>query len=178
MSESFKLNLVFQNETPIAHEKRESTTFENVKQWSVKNQEQDSYRIIEVELVDGNVYTFFENDQFELIKSQVIKTTTAINEVRGEMVRQVVKWGQQNHVSYTPQGVLESQDPLSSELAKVICDLKAKHCVISWTDIFLEEVFEAIDEAKAGDLEKLRTELVQCAAVAVSWIESIDRNQK
>ncbi len=103
---------------------------------------------------------------------------SVLDEVGAEMSRQVAKWGIQNHLSFTPQGVIESISPISSELAKTICDMKSKYGFVSWTDIFLEEVFEAIDEAKAGDLEKLRTELVQCAAVAVSWIESIDRNQK
>ena len=177
MKELYKLILVFQNEVPVNHEPRETKTFENVVKWSVTTQEQDGYRIITVELVDGNVYTYYENDQFELIKSTAIKANPAINEVRGEMVRQVAKWGVQQHKSYTINTVMNEVE-ISADAAKARCDEKAKKGLVSWTDIFLEEVFEAFDEAKKGNLENLRTELVQCAAVAVSWIESIDRNKK
>jgi hypothetical protein len=41
----------------------------------------------------------------------------------------------------------------------------------SWLTILLEEVFEAAGEE---DISRLRTELVQVAAVAVAWIEDID----
>lgn len=102
---------------------------------------------------------------------------SALDEVGAEMSRQVAKWGVQDHLSFTTQGVVEALTPISSELAKTICDMKAKYGFVSWTDIFLEEVYEAVDEAKANDLDKLRTELIQCAAVALSWVESIDRNK-
>lgn len=42
----------------------------------------------------------------------------------------------------------------------------------TWTAILLEEVFEALAE---GDPAGLRKELVQVAAVAVQWVEEIDR---
>lgn len=177
-TETFKLLLTFQNEVAVNHDKRENRVFENVVSWTVTSMEGDGYRVITVKLVDGDVYTFFENDQFELIKSAEHRKSPTINEVREEMYRQHSKWGQQNHASYTPQGLMEAPGPITAELAKLICDLKAKNDAVSWTDIFLEEVFEAFEEAKAGNLENLRTELVQVAAVAVSWVESIDRNQK
>ncbi|TIH26025.1 NUDIX hydrolase, partial [Subtercola vilae] len=41
-----------------------------------------------------------------------------------------------------------------------------------WQDILLEEVFEAFAES---DTSKLRTELIQVAAVAQQWVEAIDR---
>lgn len=110
--------------------------------------------------------------------NDLIEFGHALGDVHGEMQRQINKWGQQNHPSYTAWDVLGKDTPLSADMAKTICDAKARAGLVSWTDIFLEEVFEAIEEAKAGDLEKLRTELIQCAAVAVSWAESIDRNGK
>ncbi|MND31793.1 hypothetical protein D3C80_223530 [compost metagenome] len=103
---------------------------------------------------------------------------SVIDEVGAEMSRQVAKWGIQNHSSYTRSDVSSHGAPITAHLAKRICDLKSDAGVVSWTDIFLEEVMEAVEEAQNGDLEKLRTELVQCAAVAVSWAESIDRNNK
>ena len=173
MTEPFKLILVFQNEAPThSSEKRETMSFENVKDWGVKNSD-DGYRVITVELFDGTMYNYYENDQFELIKSQMFKRNNPIHEVHGEMVRQVTKWGQQNHPSFT----LQTLNTPDSELAKLVCDNKSRLGCVSWTDIFLEEVYEAVDEAKAGNLDKLRTELIQCAAVALSWVESIDRNK-
>jgi hypothetical protein len=41
----------------------------------------------------------------------------------------------------------------------------------SWADIALEEVGEALQEREIGPL---RTELVQCAAMFVAWVEAID----
>lgn len=121
-----------------------------------------------------------ESDDYNVIRVESTEQTepNALTQVSDEMKRQVAKWGQQNHTSYTPQGLMEASGPITAELAKLICDLKSQAGAVSWTDIFLEEVFEAIEEAKNGNLENLRTELVQCAAVAVSWAESIDRNQK
>lgn len=43
-----------------------------------------------------------------------------------------------------------------------------------WLGILMEEVGEAATETFDGNLEDLRAELVQVAAVAVAWIESID----
>lgn len=98
---------------------------------------------------------------------------SSLVEAGAEMSRQVAKWGQQDHPSFT----LQTLNTPDSELAKLVCDNKSRFGCVSWTDIFLEEVYEAVDEAKAGNLDKLRTELIQCAAVALSWVESIDRNK-
>lgn len=103
---------------------------------------------------------------------------SVLDEVRAEMARQVAKWGLQQHVSYT-MGALASSLPLveaDGDYFKYHCDRKAADGTICWLDIFLEEVFEAADEAKKKDLAKVRMELIQCAAVAMSWAESIDRN--
>jgi hypothetical protein len=43
---------------------------------------------------------------------------------------------------------------------------------LTWRHILLEEVYEALAEE---DPERLRTELLQVAAVCASWIASIDR---
>jgi hypothetical protein len=42
----------------------------------------------------------------------------------------------------------------------------------------MEEVGEAATDTFAGTLETLRAELIQVAAVAVAWIEAIDKEQK
>ena len=45
----------------------------------------------------------------------------------------------------------------------------------TWLHILREEVFEAFAE---DDPAKLRAELIQVAAVAVQWVEAIDRAEK
>lgn len=102
-------------------------------------------------------------------------TGEVLEQIHAEMRRQLQKWGVQDHKSFTPDNVFDRQNP-DVDLAKLICDTKSKYKAVSWDDIFAEEAFEAHVEAKAGNLENLRNELVQVAAVAVSWILSIDRN--
>jgi hypothetical protein len=89
-----------------------------------------------------------------------------------ERARQDFKWGEQNH----PDGTE------SSELAKVQadqfrmeCDSAASVGKLTWKHILLEEVYEAFAES---DPKKLRTELVQSAAVIMAWIEAIDRRSE
>lgn len=48
----------------------------------------------------------------------------------------------------------------------------AEDGTITWRQIHLEELAEAFAES---DLGRLRAELIQGAAVAVAWVESIDR---
>lgn len=45
---------------------------------------------------------------------------------------------------------------------------------VTWRDIFLEEVFEAMAEE---DPEKLKAELTQAVAVGVAWLEEIERRE-
>ena len=102
------------------------------------------------------------------------------DEVALEMFRQVLKWGIQSHPEYTANGVpIASTQPM---LAKALCDAKATDGSLSWWDILFEEVLEAYDELNAHmlvkkeiDIQKLRTELIQIAAVCCSWVEDIDR---
>ena len=90
-----------------------------------------------------------------------------------ERFNQFRKWGEQNHPSF-PAEVLN--DPESwrkmEEWARRICDSAAKQGVLTWMDILTEEIHEAY---AAKDNAKLREELIQVAAVAVAWIDSLDR---
>ncbi|WP_278939218.1 hypothetical protein [Pseudomonas helleri] len=105
-----------------------------------------------------------------------IKSNKVLEEVFKEMEAQVNKWGEQNHASYTYPDVTLGQRVTNADEAKIICDSKMDVGNGSWTDIFLEEALEAVDEAREGNKEMLRMELIQVAAVAVSWVMSIDRN--
>jgi len=121
-------------------------------------------------------YPFCEvhGDRLEMVG----KCRDVLEEVLNERMRQEEKWGEQNHPDGTGPGVeLDNRHGLyMDELANVHknnTDLAAKYGDLTYKDIFLEEVFEALAEE---DKEKLREELVQTAAVAVAWIEKIDRD--
>lgn len=100
-----------------------------------------------------------------------------LNEVLGERRRQHAKWGEQNHADGTGPsnwwpGIFRNTMSASAAIAKQQVDFDAKHGRVTYSEIFLEEVFEALTE---DDPVRLREELVQVAAVAVAWIEAIDR---
>ena len=116
-------------------------------------------------------------------------TAPVLAEVAAERGRQETKWGQQDH----PDGTGPNTTPMAEIVrgpanaivnrhyafglayqAKSATDAHAKDGTITYADIFLEEVFEALAE---DDPAKLRAELIQCAAVAVAWAEKIDRDQ-
>ena len=93
--------------------------------------------------------------------------TKVLVEVFEERERQDAKWGEQNHPDGTGDGYAAMAGAYHT-----ICDWKHKIGAGAYLDILLEEVFEAAAES---DPAKLRTELVQVAAVAVAWVECIDR---
>lgn len=92
------------------------------------------------------------------------------DEVYQERVRQHDKWGEQNH----PDGT----GGVSAEYwAKVIrrdCDRAFADGRGTFAHILNEEVAEALAET---DPEKLKTELIQVAAVAVAWVEKLIREE-
>lgn len=114
---------------------------------------------------------------------------SVLEEVAAERARQSAKWGVQRH----PDGTGPDSMPLyavglfdeiaDSDEASYIRDVMQRRTEWrfhdtstrdqpgAWTDILLEEVFEALAES---DPEKLRTELIQVAAVATQWVEAID----
>ena len=96
-------------------------------------------------------------------------TLSVINEVNVERVRQDAKWGEQNH----PDGTHATIPSLNrAEHAKKNCDAAFKRGAGTWLHILEEEVAEAFAES---DPARLREELIQVAAVAVAWVEAIDR---
>lgn len=114
-----------------------------------------------------------------------------VSEVAEERARQDEKWGEQNHPDgwtapfalMMEQGLDVRDDALATELADIFrarADALAEQGIITWADILLEEVFEALGEAGAPvrDPSRLRGELIQVAAVAVAWVEAIDRRQE
>lgn len=94
-------------------------------------------------------------------------TAEVLAEVHTERQEQDFKWGEQNH----PDGTTFEDVDLANK-AREACDSAFKHGQGTWSDILMEEVMEVCAEEDPG---RLRTELVQVAAVAVAWVEAIDR---
>lgn len=94
-------------------------------------------------------------------------TADALADTADERIRQAAKWGVQSWPDGTgPQYIA------MADAAKAHTDAAAERGDVTWLDILMEEVSEAAAET---DHAALRTELVQVAAVALSWVEDIDR---
>lgn len=100
------------------------------------------------------------------------KLDAVLVEIREERRRQHAKWGEQNHPDGTGPGAPLAEFIMSADAAKARCDNAFKRGTGTYAEILHEEFCEAIAE---GDKAKLRAELVQVAAVAVAWIEKLDR---
>ncbi len=113
----------------------------------------------------------FDEYYSETMREQMFRdavTISVLDEVHYERISQDDKWGQQDH----PMGTHTAYANRADELKK-LNDHLAKTGGITWRDVLLEEVYEALAEI---DPVKLRAELVQVAAVAVAIVENIDRN--
>lgn len=100
-------------------------------------------------------------------------THNVCEEVCDERAQQDAKWGQQNHPDGTGTG--SGSAPLAEwarDQARTRCNAKFAAGRGTWELILAEEFWEAIAET---DPTKLRAELIQIAAVAVAWVEAIDR---
>jgi len=89
-------------------------------------------------------------------------------EIQAERDAQDSKWGEQNH----PDGTGGGNSLAAAAGARMACQLAAADGTLTWRDVMREEVGEAFAET---DPAKLRTELIQVAAVAAAWVEAIDR---
>ena len=98
-------------------------------------------------------------------------TPVALTDVSRERVRQVQKWGVQTRPDGTSADLYEEM----AYDAKQLTDSRAADGSLTWVEILDEEVLEAFAEE---DPDKLRTELVQVAAVALSWVEDLDRKAR
>ena len=94
-----------------------------------------------------------------------------VNDVDAERQRQLAKWGEQHHPDGT--GSIYHIDQADRVRRKV--DEAAAAGQQTWANILAEEVAEAFAES---DPTKLRTELLQCAAVIQAWIADIDSREQ
>ena len=98
-----------------------------------------------------------------------------LREVRGERYRQHAKWGEQNDPDGTGQAITLPRVSSTAEVAiwaKGRTDALMARGACTYEAILTEEWAEALAES---DPAQLRTELIQVAAVAVAWVEAIDR---
>jgi hypothetical protein len=118
-----------------------------------------------------------------------------LEEVLLERERQDAKWGEQNHLDLSPEtprwvavaGVKHERAPdraaedmgiPTANTARERVENLARRKTLGYADIALEEFCEAVEQAALGDEVKLRTELIQTAAVLVAWVECIDRRRR
>ncbi len=86
-----------------------------------------------------------------------------LNDIREERARQDAKWGDQSgHSDYVWNAILGEE---AGEVAKAVLEHEIAYAM-------LEDIR---DELVLGDI---RDELVQVAAVAVAWIEALDKRRK
>lgn len=108
-------------------------------------------------------------------RSGVSKATFwVLTDVGLERHRQDEKWGEQNHPDGTGPSGFHRHISGVADRYRSECDAAARAGKVTFRHIFLEEVFEAMAEHDPG---QLRAELVQVAAVAVAWVEAIDRRR-
>lgn len=107
----------------------------------------------------------------EMNVEQWERMTKVLTEVFDERERQHRRWGEQNF----PDGTSFDSWAFQADAARVEFQDAASDGRLTYLEILREEVLEAFSEE---DPAKLRAELVQVAAVAVQWIESIDRRAR
>ncbi|MBT2508849.1 hypothetical protein J7I98_23770 [Streptomyces sp. ISL-98] len=96
-------------------------------------------------------------------------------EIDAERQRQLAKFGDQRHRDGThPDRIWAFTGPAGyvANCARENTDQLASEGHVTWLDIALEEFAEAAAES---DPAKLRTELIQVAAVCAAWVSDLDR---
>ena len=89
--------------------------------------------------------------------------------IADERAAQDAKWG----VTDLPSGAGDAWLG-ATQASRARCDEADANGTTTWAMVLEEETLEALSES---DPAKLREELLQVAAVAVAWIESLDREQ-
>jgi hypothetical protein len=124
-------------------------------------------------VIQGRLTTTYPDDGFERVVYVGLLET--LMDVAVERGRQDQKWGALDEKDFAmPDGTAASLAE-SRDLAQAACEHAAKEGRCTWRHILEEEVLEALAET---DPALLREELVQVAAVACKWIETIDRRAK
>lgn len=97
---------------------------------------------------------------------------SVLPDVARERARQDAKWGEQNHPDIpTASYVFDTLEIPNEQRARFLCETGTTN----WAAVLIEELAEAVQAAEDHDVTGLRAELVQIAAVAVAWVEAVDR---
>lgn len=100
-------------------------------------------------------------------------------EVKIERERQDKKFGESNHPSINESIPRKFRNQFygipTEEESRDKCESNHLNKSVTWADILIEEVAEVVN---AKDERDRREELIQVAAVALAWVESIDRKEK
>lgn len=103
-----------------------------------------------------------------MTEAQAAQLALVLLDVRAERLRQHERFGEQS----LPDGTGSARQADNRDVAQYWCELSTRSGSLAWRDVLDEEVAEALAESDPG---RLRAELVQVAAVAVQWIEALDR---
>lgn len=93
-----------------------------------------------------------------------------LDEVQQQLDRQLDKWGVQSHPDGTADNILNRA---YSRGGQEQCEEARSRGQMTWMHVLTEEVLEAHAEDPGTD--NLRIELIQVAAVAIAWVENLDR---
>jgi hypothetical protein len=96
-------------------------------------------------------------------------TARVMEEVSHERMAQHKKFGKQDW----PNGTCEPMDHANLQHARDAYTESLAAGTLSWREILTEEVAEVYAERNAA---RLKAELVQVAAVAIAWVECLDRH--
>lgn len=94
-----------------------------------------------------------------------------IEDIKYEILQQHLRWGEQNHANVPKPG--HKYGIPAEHTAKVLCEAARSNNRLTWAHILVEEVAEACN---APTSKLMIEELIQVAAVAVSWVDAIKRN--
>lgn len=95
-----------------------------------------------------------------------------VDEVIEQLAAQIEKWGVQEHPDGTANSTLNRAYAVGAQEA---CEEARSRGQLTWRHILTEEVMEA--QAEDADSWHLRYELIQVAAVAIAWVENLDRRR-
>lgn len=96
------------------------------------------------------------------------ETRVVLGDVSRERLRQDFAIGRQDH----PDGTGGAMEQITVEAVRRATQRATDRGELTWRNILAEQVYEAFAE-QSWDM--LRADLVQVAAVAVAWVEDIDR---
>jgi hypothetical protein len=130
-------------------------------------------------------------DTFQAFKALVEKNHNLVDKILSEILEecnnQYKKWGEQNHPildqvllnregGCNPQRMCEEYEIPTENRAKFMCEESFRKGQGTFMHILIEEISEAV--SCLDNTETMRKELIQCGAVIVSMIDSLDRKNK